>query len=671
MGPGTQLKAPEGMGSMQRDLTYYLVASRTQHGHVLLAWFEVAGHEQRVHFIRMASRDFENALVSGRVVCAREQSTLPPWLKGLEGVDVASLEESRRSKVKSYQERAESRLESIAELVDRHEKIVASEDPYLAIRRVLAEHHPKLKAARVAPWYVAYVLFGMSTNALLPAYCEIGNWIRSPDKYDKKLGRPAGHGRLYGHSAIGLRSKIVDSYLEYAGEGVSMIEIYCNAMEKTFGCLTKRDARNLHCYYHPDNLPFPSFGQFKYWVEKEFGASHVQRARLGETGYRNKVAVSAGPFSAAVSNILERVEQDGYYVKARPTALLSDKADLPVSICRMVCIATGGVAGVGAAYGAENTDAYRTMLFCAAVDKQWFASLLGLEIGPDDWPFRGLAIEHIGDRGPGESTRVAPTGESVVLPDRTMTPSWTPQSKGTVESSHPRTAVIQGAPSYVQSDLTALGVFRREVLQAIKDNDESDASSRHTPEMVAENVAANPHAIHKWLDLRGRSDAMSLSRNDAIRRFLKPVTFCLDASGLWLLSMRFDSAALASSGVRNQVRKGQTITLPGFYLPLCVRVCWLDMGDDLIEVKAQLSLRDGDEQLYLSYEELEGHDAKLRQIAAEHRAHAPAAASAARTAFREQTGSEWNAGKRKAGRRPPRALGRDSRLPQPPGRPRR
>ena len=355
---------------------------------------------------------------------------------------------------------------------------------------------------------------------------------------------------------------------------------------------------------------------------------------------------------------------DGYYTKVVPTALLSDAPDLPLSICRLVCTATGGIAGVGAAYGSEDTDAYRSMLFCAAVDKQWYASLLGLQIGKDDWPFVGLPLELVGDRGPGESKAMAPDDDCVLLPDRGMAPSFTPQSKATVESSHPREMAEQGPPSYKQSSLTALGLMGREMLQAIKDNECSDASSRLTPEMVADRVAANPHAIFRWLNARGRSDAMTISREVAVRRYLKPVTFTLNAQGLWLLSLRFDSTALRESGIRNLVCKGQTIDLPGFVLPLCVRTCWLDAGERLIEVQGQLALRDNDEQLYMSWQELEQYDRGIRAIRAEHREHAPAARSAVETSFSTQSGVDWDAGRRRGGKPPSRSARRKHGMPR-------
>ena len=665
MGPGTQLLAPEGWGSFAAGETYYLVANRPKHGTALLAWFDQSGEEPRVFFIQTDSTRFEKGLLTRALVPAEAQRTLPPWLEGLEGADIGAIEEKRKSKKKSYATYADARYTVISPLVDRHERIVTALDPYLAIRRILAEHAPGKKAARLAPWYVAYMIFGCSTKALLPAFNGIGTWERTVDKLgDKKLGRPAGAGRGAGHSAIPLAARIVDAYAEFARIGVSMTEIYQTAMTRRFGCLTRRNDRNLHEYYHPQDLPFPSKEEFDYWVEKTLGTAAVQRKKLGDVRFRNKVAVSRGPFSESVTSFLERTEMDGYYAKVVPTALLSNAPDLPVCFCRLVDIASGGVVGVGAAYGSEDTDAYRSMLFCSAVDKQWFCSLLGLEIGNDDWPFQGLPLGLIGDRGPGESARVAPNDGRVVLPDRSMTPSYTPQSKATVESSHPRTLSPHGAPSYVQSPLSALGLFKRELLQVIQDNDSSDASSRHTPEMVADRVAANPKAIQQWLVARGRSDAMTLGREDAIRKFLKPVEFELNASGLWLLSQRFDSAALAESGVRQMVRKGQTIKLSGYVLPLCVRTTWLDVGGKLIEVQGQLNLRDDHEQLYLSYQELEQYHLGIREIRAEHRRHAPAARSAAETEFRKQTGTDWHAGKRKDGRPPSRASRRHG-IPSP------
>ena len=297
MGPGTQLVAPKGMGSLVSSETYYLVASRPKNGTVLLAWFDHSGEEPRAYFIQLPIGRFEKALLDQTLVPATNQATAPPWLGGFEGVDVEAIEARRRSKKKSYTKRAESRFEIAVPLIERHEMIVTSVDPYLTIRRLAAEHAPAQKVARIAPWYLAYMLFGRDMRALWPAFCEIGTWKRSAETLgDKKLGRTSAKGRLSGHSAIPMADRIADSYVEFAKEGVSMRTIYGRAMKKNFGCLTRRNARNLFEFYHPDNLPFPNPAQFTYWVNKAFGTQDVQRKKLGDVRYRNKVAVSQGPY---------------------------------------------------------------------------------------------------------------------------------------------------------------------------------------------------------------------------------------------------------------------------------------------------------------------------------------------------------------------------------------
>jgi hypothetical protein len=310
--------------------------------------------------------------------------------------------------------------------------------------------------------------------------------------------------------------------------------------------------------------------------------------------------------------------------------------------------------GVGWAHGAENAQAYRSMLFCAAVNKQRFAKLIGLEIGPNDFPCEGLPLSLVGDRGPGAGRKGGPSTRTDWMPDRGMTPSHTPQSKGSVESSHRREAQVSGPPSYVQSNLTAIELARREFLQAVADNKCSDASSRLTPDMVADNVPANPLAIFRWMQRRGRIDAYSIPFEEAVREFLQPVEFTLNADGLWFLSQRYDSDAFADTAIRRRTTKAQRVIIKGYVLPLCVRTTWIETAEGLIEVDAQLQLRDDESQLYRSLPELEVYSRKHKRLKAENRAQAPAARAAGAIAFEKQTGKAWDGGKRKSGKRPSR-----------------
>lgn len=665
MGPGTQLLAPKGLGPLVAGITHYVLATRALQGAILLCWFDQGKNDWKVHFTRMERPLFEAALMDGRLVCAKKQATLPPWLPKFEGADVETLEKRRVAPKVTYRERCERRYEQIKTLVERHADIVGAEDPMRKIKLIANAEGNTQKPDRLALWYTAYQLFRRSLDALLPAIDGIGKWIRdSSDHKDKKLGRPnEAQGELCGYSALPLVDRIVSSFFRHAKLTVPMTSIYAAAMVKDFGCDVRADERGIHAFYHPKGLPFPSFWQYRYWVEKELGLRTIQVRKLGATTYRNKKAVSEGPFSESVAHAFERTATDAYYSKVLPTALLSGEPDLPLVTCRLLCLATGMRLGVGCAYGVEDAQAYRSMLFCAAVNKQRFGKIIGLEIGPDDYPCEGLPLILIADRGPGSTRKAGTRSRGDLLPDRGMTPSHTPQSNASVEASHRRETKVSGPPSYVQSNLTAIELMRREFLQAITDNKCSDASSRLTPDMVADGVPANPLAIFRWMERRGRIDAYSIPFEEAVREFLEPVEFTFDSNGLWLLSQRYDSDAFAGTAVRGRITKGQRLSISGYVLPLCVRTAWIETDEGLVEVDAQLALREDEGQLYKSLPELEAYSRKHKRLKAENRAQAPAARAAGALAFEKQTGKSWDGGKRKSGKRPSRSSRRRAGSP--------
>lgn len=543
--------------------------------------------------------------------------------------------------------------------------------PIATIRKIVRNSKSKQKTCRIALWYAAYQLFRRSWKALLPRRDEIGTWKRdAPEHENKKLGRHnRRNGKFSGHSAIPLAASIVTSFWKFAKLRVPIAEIYRQSMTGVFGCKTRVNARGLDEFYHPTGKPFPSFGQYRYHVLKEVGLRTVQVQKLGAVTVRNRVQISKGPFSESVTNAFERSETDAYFSKVAPTALLHDGPDLPLVISRIVCLATGLRFGIGASYGSERAEAYRAMLFCAAVNKQRFARIIGLEIGPNDAPYEGLPIGLVADRGPGCTQRATPSDGPSLLPDRGMTPSHEPQSKGTVESSHRREAVIEGPPGYVQSSLTAIELYRKEFLQMIVENKSSDASARMTPEMVADGIPATPLSIYRWLNDRGRSDAYKIPFDEAVRQFLEPVTFELNSDGLWLLSLRYDSPDFAA--FRSRLSKGVKLEVKGFVLPLCVRTAWLDVGDRLIEVYARLPLRDDGEQRDMSLSELRAMDTGLKGLKAEIREHVPAARAAGAQSFTDQTGKSWDAATRKKGRKPSRKSRGPPGVPSPHRRPRK
>jgi len=652
---GIALRSAGGLGGFDFHTTYHLLANKPES--VVLAFFSQKSREWRAHLIKVPRREFEEALVKKDLVLSPDESTLPPWLKMHEGVSLENLDNRRASTKKSYREWAQNRYSMIHELV-RNPDLVFADDAEAYIKSF--SKRTKKNRQRIQLWYCAYQCFGQSLMALVPTFANAGRWDRSTgNRPDKKTGRKPTHGRNLGHSAVPLASIIEDSYIRYAGLGKSMTWIHRQSLIYTFGCKTATDNKGIERYYHPENKPFPSYQQFRYHVLKKLGLSTVRKSKLGDEKYRNCVADNSGRYSESLANVYERSESDCAYVKERPRKLLSDDAGPPLVVAREVDVLSGIALGIGFSYGTESHEAYRAAKFCSAVPKSYFCRLFGIEISDEEWPCTGLSPQSTTDRGPGASSKVFTTDEN--LPSiRDLAPSYSGQSKATVESSHPRETQTAGTPSFVVSSLNAFQMARREIYRMLADNHAKDATDRLTPEMIAADTVPSPVGIFKFLNDRGRTSALPMSVHAAVREFLTPVTFKLNREGLWLQSLRYDSKQLQALGLTALAGKNMTLEVSGFALSLAIRIAWIEVDERIYEVEAILPIRDDSSQLDMSLSDLSQLDERMREIRSNQSEHAHAVRGKYEIRHQEETGHAWNTGTRKGGQPPSRRSSRES-----------
>lgn len=662
---GVQLVAPGGTPTLLSGTTYYLFSRSSSRPNAVLAWFEQTRSGWRARLVCVDSKEFESALLDGSLAIKPEQASLPPWLQRIEGLSIDSVEDGRRSPTKTHKERAEERYESIAFLDTEPESqsIETADSPgehiLTRITRTLAERHPGKRhiAQRNLLWFVAYRLHGRRLEALLPAFSNIGRWDRSArDQGSPRLGRPTKRGgTAVGHSAIPLKERIVSSYLRFSAKGVPLTKVHRDALRKEFGCKIEHTETGSLRYVHPEGKPFPSYQQFRYWVIREFGLDDMRIRRFGEARFRSQHASSKGSFSQEGANYCERTEADCYFVKELPRQLLSEEPGAPLVVCRIVCTTSGLQIGVGASYGAEKAEAYRLAKFCAAIPKSEFCRIIGIPYVEGEWPGGGLSRRDIYDRGPGISSTVC--GSEDVAPAITEgTPSSSGQSKATVEASHPRQIRTEGEIEHFRSDLNVYQLLKREVLWTISKNHSTDASDRLTPDMIVAGVAANPAAIATYLIDRGRTDAIPVPLEQAVRNFLTPAKFRMRDDGLWLDAMPFSCSHLHQFGLPARLPKGKLVELAGFVYPLTLNVAWVELRGKLHEVQPQLRIRDNPTQTWITLDELATLSQRLRDIRAAQREHGSAAMALAEQRFFEETGLEWSAGRRHRGPAPPRKV---------------
>lgn len=676
MSIGRQFIAPQGWGSLVSSTTYYLLANRPDLDAVTFAWFTQSKTEWRVYFIRLPRGDVEAALRDHHLVEAPEQASLPPWLKAIEGVSLDGLEIDRANPVKTYREHATSRLNIISPFLTEEfdREFDGALRPEKHFKRSLRNHWANMpttskteeetkkaekrplkipNALRALLWYCAFRLFGRELNALLPAFSGIGTWSRAEWKGEnKRLGRPNKRaGTKHGHSAIGLAQKIQNAYVRFVAPGKTMMSIYRRALVEVFGCSVETLADGEKRFFHPEGLAFPSYQQFRYWTLKAYGLPEVQKRRWGEARYRSRLAPKVGAFSQDSANYLETAEADVYYIDELPRQLLSNEPAPALLVCRFVDMATGHIFGVGFSAGGERGEAYSLAKFSAVVPRTLMARIFGIPLAEEDWVGRGLPSREIVDRGAGSSPKADGVGQPA-SPIKELAPSWSGQSKATVESSHPRNARLEGEPTYVVSQLNVFQMAARELMRTPAENHRKNAIDRLSPQMLIDNVAGNPAAIAKYLLDRLRTSAVPMSTDVAIRKFLRPVDFVQKSDGLWLEVLQFSHTHLHAHGLPTHVPVNEPRIIKGYVYPFSMYLAWVEINGRLHEVEPLLRMREDREQLRITLADL--HSLGELKLAAKalQREHGPAAMAEFEAAFIERFDTHPDAGERRRGKKP-------------------
>jgi hypothetical protein len=639
---GIQLCAPQGYRGLSSDTVYHLLRSDAQREVVTLVRF--VDRPVRAHIVRMSRAEFEQGLSEKLIVPAAIQHTLPPALQRLEGFDLGQLDDRRIHPAKMHLDRVTQRVSYLKPALDQVNDILRSHDPERAVNAVAKQISPPQHPTRYRAWFFAYIVFGYNAWVLLPTFLNVGSWSRHDRKEPpKKCGRRSTrHGMHSGYAVDAeMVQRIRDAYLRHAGLGVRMRTIYVRSMRQDFGCKAERSATGRWSFFHPDGKSFPTENQFRYRCRKEFTLEVIQRTLYGDARYRDRLAATTGNFHSRLTDLLERVEADGWFSKELPRSFVSDAALPPLCVVVLVCATSGRRVGIGFSLGSETEAAYRMALFCAAVPKRRFGSWFNMAIGDGDWDGEGLPLSFLVDRGPGVGAHR--TDDAPVIAIAQMAPPWTPQSKAIVESKHPRSVRPQGAPKRRRSQLNPVEMARSEIFRLMKQNDQDDASSRMTPDMYVADVVPSPNGIWKYLDQRGRTSAYPVSFDEAVRKWLTPVDFVIRNGMAYLHEQPFNSPALAKSGVLS--KRAESFNVTGYVLNLCVRHAWLDINGRIVEVDAQMQLVDDDRMLWVSILELEQYKEVVRRSRLDGKDHRNAADVGWRQRIDDNIGTDLDTGR--------------------------
>lgn len=642
---GTIVTAPEGHCEMLAGITYHYLHCDPNGSRVLLVRL-ISATPPRSELTVMSQAKFEFGLADERIQVAPSKPTLPPWLAKLEGVNIELREQTRKKAKRKYGAYVQARVDLLQPLVDRAEDILQSSNPLTPVNQYARSNGQN--ETRFRTWFLVYILFGHNKWSLLPPFHRAGLWTRPANPHAAKRGRPskaagkgAGHNMLPEHTR-----RIADSFKHRVQLGDTWRAVYTRSMLQDFGAQAATNGLKRKSVIHPQGEAIPSPSQYRNWVIKAFGLDEVQLAMLGKTRVRNHLRAPIGKFSECISKLLQQTEADAYHTDDHPCGFIDADEALPkLNVVRIRCALSGALVGIGMTCGAERSETYRMALFCAAVPKVYFCSLFGLCIKEEDWACIGISPNWITDRGPGTKRY-----ETEIASTRQMPGSYAPRSKANIESSNPRSKELEGAPTYKLSNLTPVQMGRREILRLMKENQSMDMSDRMTPELVKNKVLPVPMHLWNFFAYRGRTTAVLMGIEDAVRTFLKKTTLTLMSDGVWLERLRYNSIELQQTGWPDRVRVAGRSTVTAYLLELCISTIWVDVDGRLLQLCVQSPYLTDEEQYFMSHQEAQQMSQQSAILDSELVMHSAAVQIEHASSFEAQIGKEWDGGKRISGR---------------------
>lgn len=649
---GSRIIAPEGFKSLQKDVDYHFLLSDGVNNRVRFVFFSKGKNGLSVQLITLGRIQFEEALEDGLLV-EKSPDKYPPWLSNIQGISIQHLEEHRKSIKESYDQKVNRRYMAIAGLVERAEKVLMADNPYKEIAAHAKSQMPVQNPARLRLWFFTYLVFGRNKWALLPPLHASGKWSREDRDCEKKLGRPSRKGKKWGsHADKTMRSKCLEGFLRQKSQFKTQSRIYTDVLVKHFGCISVVKENGGHEFFHPEAKPFPTERQFWYAIKKQVPPRELALALKGRHGSR-RVSGSEGSFAEMLTNLNQRVEFDGYYISENPAGLIEGSAQQGYCVLRVICDLSGAVVAIGFSEGSETMEAYRMALFCMAINKVKFFELFGFVLEPGEWTCEGLSGDIILDRGPGATFDCLP--HINWLGAFELTPTFSGQSKATVESSHPRDKHPKEQPSHFLSDKNFISLARRELWQVIVDNTSSNGKDRMSDDMILAGVRPTPQGIWDYWDARGRNSAISMEFETAVRTFLTPTSVTITRDAVYLHKRKYRSEALIETGVFDRVARHGVIQATAYVLTMCVRHIWIEYEGVLYELDVVRSAKTVEGTIDLTLRELMALGQMRRDSDATLREEISATQQYYRDIFEQTTGETWAGGVRKLGRAPKNA----------------
>lgn len=608
---GTKLIAPEGYLNLSADGDFYFLANSTRNHRALLVTMERGTREWDAHLVLLTQRDFEHGILSGKIVEAQSQPSVPPHLEGLEGIDLRSVETRRKAK-KSNIERAQERVLAIADYVSAWHEITVAPNPERFLNKMVMARGQTPR--RIRFWLLCYLCFGRSELALYPAFARIGHYDRTADTVGPAYGTPNGEADLVVTQRLSKEdiALIEKSFVNLARKSVPLTRIYANAMIEFFHARTEYAADGNRRFFSHTGRALPTINQYRYRVKLLFSPYDITEALYGKNLARRKSA-NKGSFRETLTDFVEVVECDGFFPHEKPCSYVTGNELDAICVVRAICATTSQIVGIGFSLKGEHSIAYWMMLFSMAIDKKAFCALFGIDIEDSQWVGHGLPLRIVNDRGPGSTLHnqlesLGPNRRVHTLPIREMTPSGSGQSKALIEGRHPKVLRLEEPNVYVKSEKTPWELAASEIYRCVHQNESHYLEDGYTATMAKNNVRQTPNAVAAHLIKVGRTHAQPMAFDDAVRQFLPQATVTLTRNGAVFRSITFKSEALTKAAPSKGVQK-----IKAYYLPLCLRHIWVEIGGQLFQLDNESIYKGGSKDINLSYTEAIQFERKKRK----------------------------------------------------------
>jgi hypothetical protein len=344
---------------------------------------------------------------------------------------------------------ANSWVTALRPLIDVSTNIFSDENPVRCFNRLArrAQLH-QTRARERFFWLAAY---GFDEDSLTHAYWNSGVATKCADepkptgKRGRKVKEPDITPSSWPFDLVWVKP-LLDGWKKYARLGTTYRDIYLQTLRTKFGCLTDTSVKPARLY-QPNGFTYPTYEQFRHFIQKQIGRDAWLFAKFGQQTIRNRAGKATSKVGQYLINLLEEVHWDAQILDELPGDLFDpSQPGKPIVRVVAVCATCGGPVGVGYDYGSESQWAYLMALLCMAMKKSEFGELFGVEISDEEWPAIGLMLAVRGDRGPAIGQKISDIIAQVLEIWQQWAASYDPVGKPNAEAGHYKKIKVEGAP---------------------------------------------------------------------------------------------------------------------------------------------------------------------------------------------------------------------------------